>query len=245
MNGRIDMSKIEIMEHEQAVRTQAVERYLLGELSEKERDAFEAHYFDCKACYDQVAVGEDFLSNARQVLASEATDTKPAQDHAGVQLARERQTERGWLTAFFGGFRSPAMVFVSAMLLCAIGLGVYQQNLISSLRGPKLEARYTLAGESRGLAKLITANRNAALSLRLDFERKPEFVSYKAQIESEAGKMEASVPIPAVSTDDSVTVSINAGTLKAGRHALVVYGRTAEGKQEVVQEGRFELQFAD
>jgi anti-sigma factor RsiW len=42
------------MTHEQAVRTFAAERYLLGEMSELEQQDFEAHYFDCAECADDV-----------------------------------------------------------------------------------------------------------------------------------------------------------------------------------------------
>ena len=30
------------------------ERYLLGELSEPERDAYERHYFDCERCFHEL-----------------------------------------------------------------------------------------------------------------------------------------------------------------------------------------------
>ena len=42
------------MNHEQAMKDQATERYLLGELPENERDAFEEHYFECMMCADEV-----------------------------------------------------------------------------------------------------------------------------------------------------------------------------------------------
>ncbi|HLH16140.1 MAG TPA: zf-HC2 domain-containing protein [Bryobacteraceae bacterium] len=42
------------MDHEQAVKTAAVERYLLGEMAPPERDAFEEHYFSCAVCAEEV-----------------------------------------------------------------------------------------------------------------------------------------------------------------------------------------------
>jgi hypothetical protein len=42
------------MTHSDAVRTLAVERYLLEEMSEIERFAFEDHYFDCVECADDL-----------------------------------------------------------------------------------------------------------------------------------------------------------------------------------------------
>jgi hypothetical protein len=42
------------MTHTEAVRTLAVERYLLNEMPEIERFAFEEHYFDCADCAEDV-----------------------------------------------------------------------------------------------------------------------------------------------------------------------------------------------
>jgi Putative zinc-finger len=45
------------MTHIEAVESYATERYLLGEMTEAERQAFEAHYFDCEICADDLRVG--------------------------------------------------------------------------------------------------------------------------------------------------------------------------------------------
>ena len=42
------------MTHQQAVDTLASERYLLDEMREPERFEFEAHYFDCEECAEEV-----------------------------------------------------------------------------------------------------------------------------------------------------------------------------------------------
>lgn len=46
------------MSHDQAVATMAAERYLLDELPEAERDAFEEHYFTCPECAEDVRAAE-------------------------------------------------------------------------------------------------------------------------------------------------------------------------------------------
>ena len=45
------------MDHVQAVDTLASERYLLGEMSDVERDAFEDHFFSCNDCAQDVRAG--------------------------------------------------------------------------------------------------------------------------------------------------------------------------------------------
>jgi hypothetical protein len=39
-----------MMDHRQAVETLAIERYLLGEMTDHERDTFEEHFFSCAEC---------------------------------------------------------------------------------------------------------------------------------------------------------------------------------------------------
>jgi len=47
--------------HDEAVSTMATERYMLGELSAEDRDAFEAHYFDCEVCAYGVKACQDLI----------------------------------------------------------------------------------------------------------------------------------------------------------------------------------------
>lgn len=242
----INMSEIEIMTHEQAMNTGAVERYLLGELTEEQRSAFEAHYFDCKVCFDQIELSQDFMRQARQVLGEDQPGRAKIDSEKITQKSSSTALPSpGWLAGVLGDLRRPAMAFVSAMLLCAIGIGVYQHNQISSLKAPRVEARYTLVGEAKGgPEKQISVARNTMLGLRVDFLRRAEFVSYRAQIVSEAGKVKYSLPIPN-QTEDSVTVSLPADDLEAGKYSLVVHGVTADGTQTETGHGGFDLQFTN
>ena len=58
------------MNHQLAVETKATERYMLGELDDESRSAFEEHYFSCRACADDVKVAAVFVDNAKAVLQS-------------------------------------------------------------------------------------------------------------------------------------------------------------------------------
>jgi len=103
------------MEHQAAVETHAVERYLLGEMPAEERDSFEEHFFACIACAEEVRVGAQFRANY---------------DHAEPQqqaAAAAREQRWSWL-------RWPSMVPVAASLLFA-GVVWYQAG-----HGPVMEA---------------------------------------------------------------------------------------------------------
>jgi hypothetical protein len=66
------------MEHREAVDTLASERYILGEMSEVERDAFEEHFFDCQICADDVLVADRMRTGVRAGLAKPAAAAAPS-----------------------------------------------------------------------------------------------------------------------------------------------------------------------
>ena len=53
------------MTHADALRTLAAERYLLDEMSEIEKFAFEDHFFDCAECADDVRAGSAMRAGAK------------------------------------------------------------------------------------------------------------------------------------------------------------------------------------
>jgi hypothetical protein len=57
------------MDHSEAVRMQAVEKYVLGELSPLLRAQFEEHYFDCADCALNLRAGVAFAAASRQYFA--------------------------------------------------------------------------------------------------------------------------------------------------------------------------------
>ena len=60
------------MDHAYIASRLIVERYVLGQLSEQETQAFELHYLDCPECIDKVeASGE--LNRGLKLMAAEDT----------------------------------------------------------------------------------------------------------------------------------------------------------------------------
>jgi hypothetical protein len=214
------------MSHEQALRSQAVERYVLGELTQEEREAFEGHYFDCSACFEQVKLSTQFLRHAREVL-----DPEP---------------EKGWLARLLGDVRRPAFAFATAMLVCAIGMGAYQQSIIADLKAPKIEAGYFLPSDAKGAAKSITVSRKSRLSLSVDVQPANEFIAYRAEILTESGKVRYSFPVDArqVATG-SVTIGLSAAALDAGAYSVVIQGLASNGSPTEIGKGSFDLQLID
>ena len=56
------------MDHQEAVRQNATERYLLDELDPELRDQFEEHLFDCQDCALDVRAGAMFVEQTKVIL---------------------------------------------------------------------------------------------------------------------------------------------------------------------------------
>ncbi|HVR99595.1 MAG TPA: zf-HC2 domain-containing protein [Thermoanaerobaculia bacterium] len=102
------------MDHAYVEEHDLVEAYLKDRLSESERAAFEAHYFECETCLEELEMANDFREGMRQVAAE---DTVRA--HVGL-LAGLALLSRGRRIALGGVL----------LLLLAFPLGLLvQRNL--------------------------------------------------------------------------------------------------------------------
>ena len=120
--GRKDEGAM-IMEHTDADKTRAAERYLLGEMSAVERDDFEEHFFSCNECAEAVRAGAAFADNARAVFRE--------QPHLG-RAKRGARAERPapWWRRWNAPVLAPA--FAALLFLCVAG---YERVVISRLHG--------------------------------------------------------------------------------------------------------------
>ena len=74
-------------DHGAAVTCQAIELYLLNDLSEEERAHFEKHYFECTECADAVAAGQTFVNHIRPPSIRRVWWPQPAAAMAALFLA--------------------------------------------------------------------------------------------------------------------------------------------------------------
>src|SRR5437764_1172693 len=184
------------MSHEEATKNQMVERFALGELRGNDRERFEAHFFDCQECFDEVQLTSEFLRHARSVLS--------------------REPEKSWLSRMTADLWRPAPALVSALFLFVVGTTVYQNYIIDALKKPKAETRYFLGGQTRSSQqeKLFVVHHDAPLSLKVEFTMENEFKSYRAQIISNSGKVKYSIPLNPQEGEDSVDIALPSESLK-------------------------------
>lgn len=128
------------MDHAYVEEHDLVESYLAGRLSEKERDAFEAHYFACETCLERLEEAEAFREGMRQAA---------AEDVAQVSAAR---TRLGLLAAFAALARWRRLALAGALLLLAALPSIW------------------LAGRNRALEQQLAAASVGAEQQRAAFE---------------------------------------------------------------------------
>jgi anti-sigma factor RsiW len=58
------------MEHNDAIRSGAVARYLLDEMSDADREDYEVHFLSCPRCARDVTIGSEFVESLRAFFGS-------------------------------------------------------------------------------------------------------------------------------------------------------------------------------
>jgi hypothetical protein len=151
------------MTHHDAVETMAVERYLLAEMSEQERDAFEDHYFSCAECADELRTAAAMLEGARSGMAK----TTPA---TVTPIRAARRPSSAW-------YRSTALPWAVAATL-AIVAGYDSLWAVPSLRrgSPLVLTPVPLRPASRGAEPVVRvpASSTTPVSLAVEVDASPE-----------------------------------------------------------------------
>ncbi|SRR6266700_766982 len=221
------------MDHEQAMKNMTAERYLLGELTGEELEAYEEHLFTCSTCFEQVSLGTEFIGQLKQ---------SGAQSPGLAQSAKP-----GFVASLLAGFRQPTAALAFGLLLCVGGFSAYQNSVISRLKEPRPELRSVLTGiaHEAGDRQLLQVSRNTSLSLNVEYTPKGEFVSYNARVLTESGKMKYALELPGNQVGGMASMIMPAESLQPGKYSIVISGRTSDGTENEVARGSFELQFTD
>jgi hypothetical protein len=207
------------MEHKDAIRLQAAERYLLGELSDTERDEFEQHFFACSICGQEVRAGAIFQENARALF----------REQPGRIFAQPGWWE--WLSL------RPATAWSLACLLLILLAGASYEALvahslkreIADLRTPQTYASFFLRGATRGAEQVIDLPaKSRFFGLSLDLPPGPMPENCLAELVSESGTSLFSVPLSKPSAPgEAANVLIPASSVNPGRRYTLIVRNSA------------------
>ncbi len=173
------------MDHADAVRLQAAEKYVLGELSGDLREAYEEHYFDCAECAFDVKAAAMFVEGARELAKDRGQDAVPA------RIAET--TKPTWLDRVFGSWLRPVIAVPAlAILLAAV---IYQNAVtIPALRSGSdsstgtarvYRSSFSLMGANvrGGAGVAIAVHPKEGFLLDFDFTPSASANSYLAQLQ--------------------------------------------------------------
>lgn len=142
------------MDHDQANQIQASARYVLGDLSPSEAEAFEEHFFSCQECAREMQLEAVFAENARAVFRDQAR-----------QASADPAT--GWFQRVRLAFAArPAFVAPLAAAACLLIVAGYQ-NVVTI---PRLRTEVTAltSGEAPFSFPLKLARGDSAVNIPRD-----------------------------------------------------------------------------
>ncbi|HTM51278.1 MAG TPA: zf-HC2 domain-containing protein [Bryobacteraceae bacterium] len=200
------------MEHDIAATTYTLERYVLGELSEADRDLFEEHYFDCAECAGHLRDFSQFSAGARTVLAGQP---------------RVFQADKpGWLDRFRLSWPRPAFAALCLPALVVLSSATaYQAGARRGQPKPQALASILLRPETRGEEASIAARAlGAFLLLELDIPAAHGELQWQIRGPGSPTPLmagAAAAPAPG----DSLKLLLPASPLAPGRYLLTIRSR--------------------
>ncbi len=215
------------MNHDEAKRMMASERYLLDELASAEREQFEEHIFSCRECALDLRAGAAFIDQSRMILGEREASPATAKVVA--------EAGPSWWAAWL----RPAIAFpVMAILLAAV---VYQAGY--ELPGLRREAAARKTPALLASASLMNANTRGGevpevkvpqgkpFLLFVDVpEEKHQYASFVAEFYGPSQNLLWSLPISSDSAKNTLSLRVPP-VHGSGPYMLEIRGVNANGQK--------------
>lgn len=205
------------MNHEDAVKSMATERYTLDEMEPAERDAFEEHFFECSICADDVLDSAKFAAGVRSDGRVPVQPPIPMPEPIPLPLPRR---SNWWAVA--------ASVF-------AVGFGYQSFWVVPHLKSAQAQViqvaeAIPLESESRGSAEKVVrvVRRDEAIPLTFPIETNTPQPLYVCEVHDDAGKTRASFTVTRAEANEVVRRVLMPHTLSSGDYKLVIRGGERE-----------------
>jgi hypothetical protein len=210
------------MDHPEATRVGAVERYSLDEMSARERAEFEEHFFDCPQCAADVRITAEFLDTARRELERDPTNENVG-GGSGPPRALKSRAARLWGPALAG--------WAAVVMLCVV---VYQNTVLfprlnaenAQLERPRiLSSVFLVGGNTRGgTIPTVTVSKTKPLLLSVDIPTGEQYASYSCVLVDQSGSAVWGLPVTAEQAKDTVSIVVPVASLSSGGYTLIVRG---------------------
>ncbi len=218
------------MDHLEAKRLHASEKYVLGELSADQRDAYEEHYFDCAECAEDVKATLTFVSAGREVFREE-----PAPVAVTPQQVAPRSRWASW-------FRP--MIAVPAMAVLLLAIGYYSRSSKPQIGVVTAPGQTILSSPSFGLRggdrlenekTIVRLQGSDSVQLHFDFvpSQAQKFSSYAGELQDSAARVLLQFNVPPDRVNKEVNLVVPTGLLHSGDYVLAVFGHEASSAAKI------------
>lgn len=207
------------MDHSEAIRMGATEKYLLGELGEDEKTRFEEHFFDCADCAEDLKATDTFMANAQRVF----SETRAAKVTPLPAPARRRGLPLFWPAPL-------GAVAASFLLLGVIGYqAVFQvpdlRKRLAQAEAPQA-ASWHFIPVSRGAAEVVKVPKGVRMvGLTLSRGSAKSFPYYQCEVQRAGGGTLLSSVVAAAPAGDELQILIPVFRLPSGDYTLVLGGQ--------------------
>ena len=207
------------MDHSEALKLQAAEKYVLGELSPVLRDEYEEHYFDCQECAADLKAAAAFADASRVQFRSEPREVFQDQEPA----------PQPWFAWLRPVVLVPAVAVLAAALAYQSFVTIPHLQHGSAAPGAGSASFISLIeANSRGdAAKSFAIEQNQPVILEVDIPPSQDFSSYLCQIQDAAGHVAYQSQVSAAAAKQSVHLIVPAGTLQPQTYTLRILGQKA------------------
>ena len=206
------------MTHQEAVDTLAAERYVLEEMADAERDAFETHYFACPVCAEDLRAAAAMIRGARAGLADGAEPGRVVT----MPVTPAFRGSRSWA-------RSAALPWAAAAALACIAS--YQALwVVPSLRRDAIQALvpFVLHPESRGREATVVIPPGATtVTLAVQINEAPRDADVAYELAAVDGRRIASGRAAAPPPGAPLLLLVPAWTLVREMHYILTVRDTA------------------
>jgi hypothetical protein len=214
--------RINEMNHQDALKEMAVERYLLGELAGGSLDRFEEHLFECSECAMDVKAGASFIDVARAELGSPR--------RVAVPLVESTRRWTSW-------FASP-WILGPALAACLLVLTV--QTFVAL---PRMRVEMARAQTPAVLNPLVLANAGArgdslpeivapehgSFVVSLDVPTNGGFSGYRCSLTGPDGSVVWQTTVSPEQARDALLINVPTDKVREGLNIFVIQGLPADG----------------
>lgn len=174
-----------------------VERYLTHELSQQEEKEFEAHYFQCEHCANEVYLLQGIILQAKKISIAEKANIKVESAEESISVVKKLWNKISEGLAFFlQPLTKPLAIGFAAMLILLIIGGIKFNELQNQLQQPiintasvSLFPEATLKSVEQDLNIIRLPDYVQSVTLEFGIDEIKKYTNYSVKIKNELNQV--------------------------------------------------------